>query len=100
MDFPQATDGVPVDEDGGGPAGDEVAVLHRLDVRGPTDIPQQAEDERLRFRERGFVMDRGGRDAPDVPRLHYDIRDLEDPLRQLAVFVQAEARPEGGAHLP
>src|SRR2546428_469969 len=98
MDVAEPTDGVPVDEDGGGPAGDEIPVVDGLDFRRPPDVPQQAEDERLRCRERGFVVDRGGRDAPDVPRRHGDVRDLEDPLRQLAMFVQAEDRQEGGEH--
>src|SRR3989441_4834823 len=35
-------------------------------------------------------MDGSRPDTPYVPRLEHDVRDLEDPLRQLAVLVQAE----------
>src|SRR3989475_3189892 len=90
VDFPESTDLATVQNDRGRPSGKEIPVVDRIHVRGPPDVPHQAEDQRLRLRERSLVMDRRRPDAPHVARLEDDIRDFEDPLRQLAVLVQAE----------
>src|SRR5438552_4504793 len=108
MDLAEPTDLVSLDHHGCSPARDEVPILDRDYVPRAADVPEEAEDQRLRLRERGLVMHRSGRDVPHVPRLDHDIRRFEDPLRQLAVFVASveveerreQSRTERGQVLP
>src|SRR2546422_3708339 len=57
VNLSEATDLATVEHDRGAASGNEIPVLDRIHVRGPTDVPHQAEDQGLRLRERGFVMD-------------------------------------------
>src|SRR5437867_398723 len=44
MDLPESTDLATVQHDRGRAPGDEIPVLDGIDLRGPTDVPHQAED--------------------------------------------------------
>src|SRR2546428_4825037 len=90
VDLPESTDLATVQNDRGRPSREEISILDRLHVRSPPDVPHQAEDQRLRLRERGLVMDRRRPGTPQYRCLEDDICDLEDPLRQFAVLVQTE----------
>src|SRR2546422_10438417 len=56
VDLPEATDLPIVQHDGGPASGNEIRVVDWIDIRGPTHVPHQAEDQGFRLRERGFVM--------------------------------------------
>src|SRR5439155_21559734 len=77
MDLAEPTDLAPLNEHGCGPATDEVPILHRDHVPGAANVPDEAEDERLRLRERGLVLPRLRPRAWYVPRRHHDLRGFE-----------------------
>src|SRR2546428_12906480 len=66
VDLPEPADLATVEPNRGRASRNEVPVFDRIDVRGPPDVPHQAEDQGLRLRERGFVMNRRRPDARPV----------------------------------
>src|SRR5438445_13772048 len=90
MDLPQTTNLTTAHHDEGLTPWNKVRVLNPIVTCALPYIPHEAQDQRLRLRERRFVMECGRPDAPNVPRLEYDLRDFKQALREFAVLVQPE----------